>query len=60
MGIIEINICWNTRIKNNSYQLWFVLGTLWANFPQNLQKILKILSSFNWEYHIFLKLAMGE
>lgn len=58
--IVRINICWNTKIKNNSCQIWFVLEILLAKFPRDLQKVLRILFSPNWEYQLSLKLVMKE
>lgn len=55
-----MDICWNARIKNNGCQIWFVSEIMWAKFLQNLQKVFKVLSGPNWEYHSTLKTGIEE
>ena len=60
VGTIGMDVCRNVRTKNDGYKVWFVSGIPWAKSPQDLQRVLEVLSGPSWEHHPCLKTATGE
>lgn len=57
---MRIDICRNAETKNDCCQVWFVLGIPWAKFLRDLERVFKVLSGPNQEYHLALKTSIEE